>query len=182
MHLDVSEQLEADPADGLEVQQRAATKWRVEFNEVRPHEAIAMRTPAQLYVRSSRRYTGIRPPRYPASYGVRRVSSKGCVRYMGKAVFISESLIGHDLGVRRTQGGHRIAIRFYNLDIGLFDLASAPFHGPRRFISLDQLPQDQARHLNHKPVTDVLSPPCNRCLVPTPLASSKPRHGRASAA
>jgi len=140
MHLDVAEQLEADPADGLEVQQRAAAKWQTEFNEVRPHEAIAMRTPAQLYVRSSRRYTGIRPPRYPASYAVRRVSSKGCVRYKGKAVFISESLIGHDLGVRRTPGG-RIAVRFYNLDIGLFDLASAPFHGPRRLIPLDQLPK-----------------------------------------
>ena len=140
MHLDVADQLEADPADGLEVQQRAAAIWRAEFNEVRPHEAIAMRTPAQLYVRSSRRYTGVQPPRYPASYGVRRVSSKGCVRYMGKAVFISESLIGHDLGIRRTQRG-RIAVRFYNLDIGLFDLASAPFHAPRRLIPLDQLPK-----------------------------------------
>jgi putative transposase len=140
MHFDVADQLEADPADGLEVQQRAAAKWRAEFNEVRPHEAIAMQTPAQLYVRSSRRYTGIQPPRYPASYGVRRVSSKGCVRYMGKAVFISESLIGHDLGIRRTHGG-RIAVRFYNLDIGLFDLAAAPSHGPRRLIPLDQLPK-----------------------------------------
>ena len=139
MHLDVADQLEADPADGLEAQQRAAAVWRAEFNEVRPHEAIAMRTPAQLYVRSSRRYTGVQPPRYPASYGVRRVSSKGCVRYMGKAVFISESLIGHDLGIRRTQRG-RIAVRFYNLHIGLFDLASAPFHGPRRLIPFDQLP------------------------------------------
>lgn len=140
MHLDVADQLEADPADSLEVQQRAASKWRAEFNEVRPHEAIAMQTPAQLYVRSSRRYTGVQPPRYPASYGVRRVSSKGCVRYMGKAVFISESLIGHDLGIRRTQRG-RIAVRFYNLDIGLFDLASAPVHGPRRLIPLDRLPK-----------------------------------------
>jgi putative transposase len=140
MHLDVADQLEADPADSLEVQQRAASKWRAEFNEVRPHEAIAMRTPAQLYVRSSRRYKGIQPPRYPASYGVRRVSSKGCVRYRGKAVFISESLIGHDLGIHRTRSG-RIAVRFYDVPLGLFDLASAPFHGPRRLIPLDQLPK-----------------------------------------
>ena len=140
MHLDVAAQLEADPADSLEVQQRAASTWRAEFNEVRPHEAIAMRTPAQLYVRSSRRYTGVRPPRYPASYGVRRVSSKGCVRYMGRAVFISESLIGHDLAIRRTRGG-RIVVRFYDLNLGLFDLASAPFHAPRRLIPLDQLPK-----------------------------------------
>jgi len=140
MHLDVADQLEADPADGREVQQRAADIWRAEFNEVRPHEALAMQTPAEIYIRSSRRYTGIQRPRYPASYGVRRVSSKGCVRYMGKAVFISESLIGHDLGIRRTQRG-RIAVRFYDLDIGFFDLASAPFHGPRRLIPIDQLPK-----------------------------------------
>ena len=140
MHLDVAAQLEADPADTFEIQQRAAAAWRAEFNEVRPHEAIAMRTPAELYVRSSRSYKGVQPPRYPASYGVRRVSSKGCVRYMGKAVFISESLIGHDLGIRRTRSG-RIAARFYDLNLGLFDLASAPFHGPRRLIPLDQLPK-----------------------------------------
>ena len=140
MHLDVADQLEADPADSLEVQQRAVAAWRAEFNEVRPHEAIAMQTPAQLYVRSSRPYKGVQPPRYPASYGVRRVSSKGCVRYMGKAVFISESLIGHDLGIRRTRSG-RIAVLFYDLNLGLFDLASAPFHGPRRLIPLEQLPK-----------------------------------------
>ena len=147
MHNDVADQLEADPADSLEVQQRAAAIWRAEFNEVRPHEAIAMRTPAQLYVRSSRRYTGIQPPRYPASYGVRRVSSKGCVRYLGKAVFISESLIGHDLAIRSTQRG-RIAVRFYDLNLGLFDLASAPFHAPRRLDPPRPTSQDQARHLN----------------------------------
>lgn len=140
MHLDVAEQLEADPADDLQLQQRAADKWRTEFNEVRPHEAIGMETPAERYARSSRRYNGIQPPRYPASYGVRRVSSKGCVRYAGKAVFISESLIGHDVGVRRTRGG-RIAVRFYDLDLGLFDLASAPSHGPKRLIPLNQLPK-----------------------------------------
>ena len=59
---------------------------------------------------------------------------------MGKAVFISESLIGHDLGIRKTRSG-RIAARFYDLNLGLFDLASAPFHGPRRLIPFDQLPK-----------------------------------------
>ena len=138
MHADVAAQLEADPADSRDVQQRAADRWRAEFNEVRPHEAIGMRTPAQLYVRSSRRFKGIQPPRYPASYAVRRVNRNGCVRYIGKAVFISESLIGHDLALRRTSRG-RIAVRFYDLNLGFFDVASAPLHHPRRLIPLDHL-------------------------------------------
>jgi len=140
MHADVAAQLEADPADSLDVQQRAADRWRAEFNEVRPHEAIGMRTPSQLYVRSTRRYKGIQPPRYHANCAVRRVSGSGCVRYLGKSLFISESLIGHDLALRPTRSG-RIAARFYELDLGLFDLASAPLHNPRRLIPLDQLPK-----------------------------------------
>jgi transposase InsO family protein len=139
MHFDVADQLEAEPADSLDVQQRAADRWRVEFNQVRPHEALGMRTPAQLYSRSPRRYRGIRPPRYPASYGVRRVNRNGCVHYMGKTVFITESLVGHDVAVRRTRRG-RLAIRFYDLSLGLFDLAAAPPHHSPRFIPLNQLP------------------------------------------
>lgn len=140
MHVDVADQLEAEPADSLEVQQRAADRWRVEFNEVRPHEALGMRTPAQLYGRSPRRYHGIQPPRYPASYGVRRVNRNGCIVYMGKVVFVSESFVGHEIAVRKTQRG-RLAARFYNLGLGLFDLAAAPLrHGPR-LIPLHQLPQ-----------------------------------------
>jgi hypothetical protein len=140
MHADVAAQLEADPADSLVVQQRAADQWRAEFNEVRPHEAIGMRTPAQLYVRSPRRYKGIQPYRYPASYAVRRVNRNGCVRFLGKAVFVSESLVGHDLALRRTSHG-RIAVRFFDLNLGFFDLVAAPHHHSRRLIPLDQLPK-----------------------------------------
>lgn len=140
MHLDVANQLEAESADSAEAQQRAADRWRVEFNEVRPHEALGMRTPAQLYARSPRQYRGIQPAHYPASYGVRRVDRNGCVRYMGKVVFISESLIGHDLGLRRTQRG-RLAARFYDLNLGLFDLAAAPAHHRPRLIPLHELPR-----------------------------------------
>ena len=139
MHADVAAEMEADPADSLELQQRAADRWRSDFNDVRPHEALAMRTPSDLYRPSARRYRGIRPTRYPAHYAVRRVTSSGCVHYLGRLVFISESLIGHDLAVRKTKRGN-LAIRFYDLDLGLFDLASAPRHHPPRLIPLHQLP------------------------------------------
>jgi len=68
------------------------------------------------------------------------VNRNGCVQYMGKVVFISESLIGHEIAVRQTQRG-RLVVRFYDLDLGLFDLAAAPPHHAPRLIPLLQLPK-----------------------------------------
>ena len=140
MHADVAAELEADPAGTQELQQQAADQWRRQFNEVRPHEALAMRTPSQLYARSPRHFRGIRQPSYPAGYAVRRVSAKGCVRYAGRVVFISASVAGHDVAVRRTHKPGRIRVRFFELDLGTFDLASAPPHRNPRFIPVRQSP------------------------------------------
>jgi putative transposase len=133
MHADVAAYLEADPAASVHLQQRAADRWRHKFNEVRPHEALAMKTPASLYKRSPRPYRGIRIHCYPASYAIRRVTARGCVRYAGRTVFISESVGGFDIAVRRTRLG-RLSARFYELDLGLFDLAGSPFHHRDRLI------------------------------------------------
>ena len=143
MHADMADQLEAEPADSQHVQQRAANNWRREFNDVRPHEALGMKTPAELYANSPRRYRGIKVPHYPARHALRRVSRNGCVRFLGKMVFISESLVGHDLAVRKTATG-RIAVRFYDLKLGLFDLASAPRQHSYRLI-----PTHHLNRLNH---------------------------------
>ena len=42
------------PAGNSRAQQRKFNSFRQEFNEVRPHEALDMNTPAQLYQPSSR--------------------------------------------------------------------------------------------------------------------------------
>ena len=139
MHADVAAYLEADPAGSVKLQQRAADCWRREFNEIRPHEALAMRTPASLYARSPRPYRGVRMQRYPASYAIRRVTGQGCVRYDGRTVFISESVAGFDVAVRKTRLG-RLSVRFYELDLGLFDLASAPLHHRPRLIPAHRIP------------------------------------------
>lgn len=139
MHADMAEQLEAEPADGLKVQQRAADRWRNEFNEVRPHESLAMKTPAEIYRPSPRRYRGITIARYAANSAIRRVDRYGCIQYMGKVVFVSSSLGGYDVGVRRKAA--RLAVRFYDLLLGLFDWASAPRHHGPRLIPLSQFPR-----------------------------------------
>lgn len=139
MHADIAAELECDPAASCEIQQRAADRWRRIYNEIRPHEALNMRTPAHLYRRSPRRFRGIRLPVYPPTHAVRPVNRNGCVRYLGRTIFISESLAGYDVGLQRTKTG-KLAVRFYDLSLGQFDLASAPLNHRPPLIPRDQLP------------------------------------------
>jgi transposase InsO family protein len=139
MHADVAADLEADPAECEKSQQRATDRWRREFNQVRPHEALGMKTPSEVYQRSSRSYRGIRVPAYPPTYAVRRVTRQGCVKHAGKIVFISESIGGFEVAVRKTKLG-RIRVRFYELDLGFFDLAAAPKHHRDRLIDPVNIP------------------------------------------
>jgi putative transposase len=140
MHGDVAAELEYDPAASREVQQQAADRWRRIYNEIRPHEALKMMTPASLYSRSPRRFRGIRPPVYPSTYAVRQVSQRGCVHYLNRLLFVSESIAGYDVGLRKARQG-QLAVRFYDLSLGLFDLASAPAHHPPPLVSRDQYPK-----------------------------------------
>ena len=140
MHADMAAELEADPADSVDLQQRAAHKWRREFNEVRPHEALGMKTPSAVYVRSSRPYAGIRAPKYLRNDQVRRVTRNGCVRFNGRMVFVSESVAGYDVAVHPTRL-HKLRVQFYDLDLGTFDVAGAPKQHRPRLIPLEQKPQ-----------------------------------------
>lgn len=139
MHVDVAAELEVDAAASLTLQQQAADRWRREFNEIRPHEALEMKTPASMYRRSLRLYAGIRPGSYSPAHAIRRVNRHGCVRYGGKVIFVSESVAGYDVGIRRRSNG-RIAVQFYEIDLGTFNAAVAPRHHRPRLVPLHQVP------------------------------------------
>jgi putative transposase len=140
MHADMANEMEADPAGTPKAQQRIADLWRQQFNNVRPHEAIGMKTPADLYRPSSRRYGGIRLPSYLRNQAVRRVTRLGCVHYAGKTVFVSESVSGFEVGVRKTRRG-RLAVQFYGLDLGTFELEASPLHHRPRLIPSHLIPR-----------------------------------------
>jgi transposase InsO family protein len=50
------EEVVGSPAKNVRAQQRPLDYWRQDYNEVRPHEALGMRVPADAYQRASRRY------------------------------------------------------------------------------------------------------------------------------
>jgi transposase InsO family protein len=70
-----------------------AVRLRQEYNEVRPHEALGRRRPAQVYTRVNLRPYQEQPRDY--DYGaaaLRQLNSQGCVTHQGQRYFVCEAL------------------------------------------------------------------------------------------
>ena len=61
MHRTLKQETAAPPAANRRAQQRAMDKFREEYNQVRPHEALGMQTPAAVYEASPRRFPALVP-------------------------------------------------------------------------------------------------------------------------
>ena len=74
------------------IDQNSLELWRQEFNEQRPHEALGMRCPSELYRHSARPYRGgVRQLDYPQMM-MRRVNHTGLITWANHELFISSSL------------------------------------------------------------------------------------------
>jgi putative transposase len=106
MHRTLKAECARPPATSLAAQQRRFDQFRVEFNQQRPHEALGQTPPAQHYARAPRTYPKrLEDPNYSADCEVRRVRSKGVIKWQGELVFIGAALIGEVIGLRENQDG-----------------------------------------------------------------------------
>jgi putative transposase len=121
MHRDLAE-LELNPARTRRAQQRACDRWMVEFNEVRPHDALGGKTPAEVYRDSERRSLEPVVPSYPPEWITRLVSKAGTVSIDGDTVFVSNALIGQVIGLKQ-EGILRWRARFFEVDLGTIEVA-----------------------------------------------------------
>ena len=83
---------------------------------MRPHEALDMKRPADLYRASPRRPVP-REPDYSDCDETRVVHNRGGIVWRGQNVFVSEALIGHTVGLRRLDKA-RWSIRFFDIVVG----------------------------------------------------------------
>lgn len=83
-------------------QQRAFDRFRHEFNEVRPHEALGQDPPAKFYEPSRRLYpTDLVVPEYPDFDRQRWVSNGGVISWRHHTVQIAQCLAGEPVGMRQ---------------------------------------------------------------------------------
>lgn len=90
------------PAHTWRGQQRRTARWIRQYNQDRPHEALKMRVPEQLYRPSSRKLSEQRKAlRYPRGWESRQVKSNGEVSWRGTVRFIGEAFAGERIGLKR---------------------------------------------------------------------------------
>ena len=113
--------LDLKPAEDWRGQQRELDRFRQDYNQVRPHEALGMMTPASVYAPSERAYPARLPElEYPDQMQVRTVKSHGHFRWNKHDVFLSEVLWGEPVGLLPVDDGV-YAVHFAHMPLGLFD-------------------------------------------------------------
>ncbi len=98
MHRTLKQELR--PAEDWRAQQRELDRFRQDYNQIRPHETLAMQTPASVYQTSTRPYPAREPEiDYQDDMLVRTVHSHGHFRWKKHDVFLSEVLWGEPIGL-----------------------------------------------------------------------------------
>jgi putative transposase len=120
MHLTLKREA-TKPAAANALQQQARFETFIDrYNRERPHEALDMKVPADLYTVSSRTYRGLPDVEYPFHDWSATVTHCGRVCYRGQKVNLSQAFAGQMVGVR--QVSDRIwLVTFMHYDLGYFD-------------------------------------------------------------
>ena len=83
------------------------------YNRERPHEALAMKTPASRYAPSSRAYPEQLPElEYDSGDVIRKVQGKGELHYKGKSYVLGKAFSGYPVAVRQTRSDDSLEVYF----------------------------------------------------------------------
>lgn len=101
----------------------ALQNWRVKYNNVRPHEALNMKCPAEVYTPSSRTYSDkIDKYEYSGQHHVIKVNSWGYVRFDKWQIYLSETMINEYIEFRPNPLGDSFIACYRNFKIAEFDV------------------------------------------------------------
>ena len=120
MHLTLKQATASPPRADLRRQQAAFDRFRVEFNEERPHEALGQRCPAWVYAGSVREYREPGAVEYPTGLAVRSVKGNGVFNWRGQVVFLGEALARERVGLAEVADGCW-AVYFCRHPLGIVD-------------------------------------------------------------
>jgi putative transposase len=128
MHRDLAQEVEGSAAQDATTQQASLDVWRQTFNEERPHEALGLRVPHDVYQMSPRKFDAAPVELvYPRGFGVRKVSVGGVVKIHSRGIAVSHALRGLDVGLEPIERD-RCAVWFCRLRLGEIDLGTHRFH------------------------------------------------------
>lgn len=121
MHLTLKQETAQPPAQNLRTQQQRFDSFCERYNQVRPHEALEMKTPASVYQPSPRCYPSRLPEfEYDDEFETRLVGTRGEFYWKGNKIFLSEVLQGERIGLKCYQDRYW-KIYFGSLNLGILD-------------------------------------------------------------
>jgi putative transposase len=136
MHGTLKREAVLPPHSRWEAQQQRFDRFRDEYNLERPHEALQMKTPAEVYRSSSRPLPAKLPEvAYPTSFIVRRVKLSGEIKWRGGLVTISEMLRGEYVGIRESEQDGWWRLHYGYWDLGLLGADGTVIKRPRALLS-----------------------------------------------
>ena len=106
MHKTLKAEATKPAAGNLQAQQRKFNRFREEFNNERPHEALDQQTPGSIYQPSPREMPNKLPPlEYPDRFEVRYVSANGGIRWHKGWINVSITCVGEYVGLEEIDEG-----------------------------------------------------------------------------
>ncbi len=97
--------------------------WREKYNTVRPHEALNMQCPADIYTPSNKTYTDtVEQFEYGGQYHVIKVNNWGYVRFDKWQIYLSETMIGEHIEFRPNPHGESFIACYRNFKIAEFSV------------------------------------------------------------
>jgi len=121
MHLTLKKEATRPPGLNPLQQQARFDAFMREFNGERPHEALAMKCPIELYTASPRPYDGLPELQYPWHDREILVTACGRICMHRKKINISTVLAGQKLGIKEVDDGIWL-VSFMHYDLGYVDL------------------------------------------------------------
>jgi transposase InsO family protein len=121
MHLTLKKEATRPPGMNSLQQQAKFDEFLKEFNEERPHEALDMKRPAEVYIASPRPYLGLPELSYPLHDRDILVTACGRICMHRKRINVSTVLAGQRLGIKEVDDGIWI-VSFMSYDLGFIDL------------------------------------------------------------
>jgi putative transposase len=130
MHRTLKEDATQPPGRNLQMQQRMFDRFQVEFNTVRPHEALGQERPVTRVASYRRPYPERLPPlEYPSLFEVRSVMPNGCIKWKGERFFISQVLAGEKVALQQI-AEQQWALYFGPVHLATWDAARGKFLSP----------------------------------------------------